>query len=183
MTDFPNIPSLPLFVSTFTRYCSAFEVGTIASTTTSAAFAWATANLGVFYPVVLPWPYPVQRVFWANGTTASLNANFGIYTADLVQLYSTGSTAQTGPGTSVIQYVSPTVPFVLPPGRYYFGFALSNTTAGCAYGAGGRDLTSCRLAGFFQQATQIPMSASLTPAALATGNIQLCGITRKSAGF
>jgi hypothetical protein len=131
-------------------------------------------------PVTLPWPYPVNRVFWANGTTVTSNVDFGIYTPSGTRIYSTGSTAQSG--ASAPQFVTPTTPFILSPGRYLFAVNCDGTTN--------------RLAGFLPTAVAAALSGMLTqavgavtlpnPATFATFSnvgIVLCGITRTPSGF
>lgn len=178
--DFPTLPPLPLFVHTWS-VDNAGEVLWLNQAVAIASITWPVANTAFYVPVALPCPYPVKRVFWINGSTASLNMDFGIYTADGTLIYSTGSTAASG--TSAPQYVTPTE-FLLAPGRYYFGLACSNTTAN----AGGQGNTSqtvgrLRLAGVLQQATALPLPATMTPAAVANSCLPICGVTRTASGF
>lgn len=168
--DFPAPGSFaPSYVPTLSRYGAAMEFGGV-----SVAVIAMVANRAIYTPMWLPWHYPVRRVYWVNGTTASSNMDFGIYTADGERLYSTGSTAQSG--TSVAQYVTPSSPLLLTPGLYYFALACNGTTSR-AFGAGSLTLTLSRTSGILQEDTALPLPAAMTPAAIATGIIPLCGVT------
>lgn len=148
---------------------------------TFASVSWGTANMARYYPFKLPWPYEVKRVFWGNGT-ANGNMDFGIYSIDGERIYSTGSTAQSGAGTSTLQYVTPGTSFTLAAGSYIFGINNDGTTNR------GWGLTtivnSVKMGGVYQQALgAVTLPASATFASAAAGMLALCGITRTSTGF
>lgn len=140
---------------------------------------WPVANLAVFVPMLLPWPYPVRRVFWVNGSTIGSNVDFGIYSADGRRIYSTGSTAQAG--TSTLQFVTPGTEFLLSPGAYFFAWACSGTTNRSYGGANGA--AGLRQSGVLQQSTALPLPATWTPELLAAVAYPLCGITRTLSGI
>jgi hypothetical protein len=137
-----------------------------------ATLTWV-ANQAVYVPITIPFSYPVRRVFWGNGSTASSNVDFGIYRPDGTKVYSTGSVAQSG--ASVPQYVTPTA-FSLPAGDYFFGLCCDGTTSrlfGYAF-----TLNAQRLAGVMQQA--VGAVTLPDPAVFATADQLLyphCGVT------
>ena len=176
--DYPlGIP--PLFINSFCRYTAGLDTGSVANPT--SALTW-TANKAIYIPFYLPWEYPVRRVFWANGTSvASTSMDFGIYNADGTKIYSTGSTGASG--TSVLQYVTPTE-FTLSAGRYYMAYACSTSTAARGgTGASALNLARQQLAGILEQATALPLPATMTPVTLVLVVHPLCGFTRTLTGF
>lgn len=180
MTDFPSDIPLPLFVHTWARW--GVETQRMGAAAALASITWPVANTAFYVPVWLPWTYPVRRVFWINGTSVtSTNMDFGIYSADGERIYSTGSTAASG--TSATQYVDVT-DFTLGPGRYYFALADSSGTAN----RGGQGSTAftvarVRMSGVLQEASALPLPASMTPSAVANSCTPACGITRTASGF
>lgn len=183
MPDFPSTPVTPLFIHTFGEFSAAYDVGVISGLSGSASGTWPVASTAFYIPVWLPWPYPVKRVFWYNGTSVtSVNVDFGIYSADGTLIYSTGSTARSG--SSSAQYVSPT-PFVLPAGRYYFAHSCDSTTAnrGGVTSTSPANVARCALGGLLQEASALPLPATMTPATIANIYIPLVGVTRTDSGF
>ncbi len=184
MTDFPSNEASPPFIHTYSRWMSGAEYKIIGASNVVGAYAWA-ANTAVYMPMCIPWPYPVRRLFWINGSTASSNVDIGIYREDGSKVYSKGSTAQSG--ASVVQYVTPATPFVLPPGRYFLAWNCDGTTAR-AFGiqlasAGGQ--SQAKTLGFLSQAVgAITLPSPATFAAFpATIGAVVAGITRLSSGF
>jgi hypothetical protein len=118
---------------------------------------WGAANQAIYLPFVLPWRYPVRRVFWGNGGLASGNVDVGIYTINGGRIWSNGGVAQAGP-TSV-QYLTPASPLILPSGRYYFAMAMNNN-AGQMMGCNAD--SKVRAVGFYQQASAYPLPAQAT---------------------
>lgn len=150
-----------------------------ASTTT----AWV-ANLAQYIPLQVPFPYPVERVWWINGATiTSTNVDMGIYDAGGVQLFHTGSTAMST--INVCQYATVSPGLILTPNvPYYLAWTCDNTTnrartitaSGTAYVG--------RTIGVLQQASALPLPVTATFAAYtATVDFQVCGITRTTTGF
>lgn len=176
MSDFPSA-QLPLFVSTYSLYSGLQTLARLVSMT-AAAVTW-TANQAVYIPVSLPWPYPVARVFWANGSTVTTtNCDFGIYSPFGTRIYSTGSTTQVG--ASTLQYVTPTTPFTLPAGRYFFAWVCDNTTSR-AFGIL-PNVNLAATAGLLTQATALPLPATATFARFSNIGPVICGITRTAVG-
>lgn len=172
-------PVLPLFVHTYSQWSAMADIRSLVNGT-CASITWVT-DYSVFVPVWLPWDYPVNRVFWVNGTTqTSTNANFGIFHRNGRRIYSTGATAASG--ASIPQFVTPATPFVLPAGEYYFACTWSNTTNRAA-GSVAFTVPFLSACGVLGQAS----NASLAdPATLVTVNQALypyCGVTRTVSGF
>jgi hypothetical protein len=184
--DFPRTGQLPQFIHMYTRYAP-LSWRSLGGATGPAVYTPVTTT-AVYIPIVLPWPYPVNRVWWINGsTTTSTNVDFGIYGNGGGQIYHTGSTAQ---GTaSTVQYVTPATTFILSPGQYYFALAFSGATMtsrgfGTATGAGAM-ATGAIFAGFLNQtsAFALPASATFARYSSASVGIPVCGITRTPSGF
>jgi hypothetical protein len=133
-------------------------------------------------PFYLPWPYPVTHVFWVNGSTITTsNADFGIYNADNVRLYSTGSTAMVG--ASLPQQVAVSAPFILPAGMYYFGWACDKTTSR-ALPFSSASVGQSQMMGLLEEAAAFPLPATMTPVAWTRAWAEIpCGIARFSPGF
>ena len=87
MPDFtqPTSIVLPLSVHSRSRYACAAEKRAINALGTPAAVTWVS-GLAEYIPFSIPWPYPVCRVAWVNGSTiTSTNVDFGIFNVDGVQ--------------------------------------------------------------------------------------------------
>ncbi len=184
MSDFSHTPQealTPHFLTTWTRYSAQWNVWSIVSGYGAATATWGTANQARYVPMYVPWPYRVRRVFWVNGSTASGNMDFGIYNEDGVRLYSTGSTAQSG--ASAPQFVTPSTPFILSPGRYIFAQNCSGTT-NAMWGNVSVTAEQLQWCGIFQQAvgaTALPATATF--AASTVAGIGMCGVTWTTTGF
>lgn len=181
MTDFPQVNTLPQFVHPWTLYGPGPDMRLEAASANPVAFTWV-ANSAVYVPMTIPWPYPVNRVFWVNGSTvASANCDFGIYTTSGKKIYSTGSTVQSG--ASVPQFVTPATPFILDPGNYFFAWACDSTTSH-AFAVAITTAAQASMIGIYSQASAMPLPASATFAALGTSlGVPLIGITRTPTGF
>lgn len=180
--DFPGQGYPPPFLSTYSEWSCFQELkGATGASITAASTTWTTANQARYYPIHIPWRYPVRRVFWVNGsTTTSTNNDFGIYTSDLTRIYSTGSTAQSG--ASVPQFVTPTA-FWLPAGDYFFGMNIDSASTNRCFGAAST-ADNQRAAGIFQQAVgAVTLPATATPAVASVVGVNLCGITWTASGF
>lgn len=141
---------------------------------------WPLANMAVFIPLLLPFDYPVARMFWVNGGgTAGGNIDVGLYTPAGARIYSSGSTAQSGsvPG---VQYVPANV--LLGAGLYYLAMAMDNVSTNRAYGSS-ISVTLARPAGLLQMASAFPLPASATFATVANPFYPVMGITRTASGF
>ncbi len=185
MADFPNTNNpdtcLPLFISTSSFLANGLSLSSIGSVAASASTLWTTANSAVYIPLYLPFPYPVNRVFWQNGSAAGGNWDFGIYTIGGARLFSTGSTA--GSGNSAPQFVTPGTPFILAPGRYFIALNHSATTANHSFGFT-VTTSQARLCGIYSQAVgAIALPQPATFATATTTHVPVCGITRTTTGF
>lgn len=142
--------------------------------------AWPTADTALFFPLALPWPYLVSRMFWGNGSTVNNNKDIGIYSVGGAKIWSAGSTGESG--ASVLQYVSVSVPFILPPGQYYLALACGATTNHIWQVAMSlAEMT--RAAGMLQMANALPLPDVATFAECTAVIAPLCGITRTASGF
>lgn len=183
MGDFPSPGATvtPLFIHTVGRYMCGFESRHMASSGEPAVRTWI-ANLVVYMPFSLPFPYPVQRLFWLNGSTVTTtNVDCGIYSPGGQKLLSSGSTAMGS--ASVLQYVALGTPFLLSPGQYYIAWTCDNTTARGQAVSGTAD--AGRMLGMLQETTGgFGLPATMTPIAWANAwGPSFCGITRTSSGF
>lgn len=185
MSDFPGQAQPPPFLHTYSKYSMMPEYkGVTGASVTAASTTWSTANQARYYPISIPFWYPVRRVFWVNGsTTTSTNNDFGIYTADTSprNIYSTGSTAQSG--ASVPQFVTPGTTFWLPPGDYYFGMNISSASTNRCFGTAAT-ADNQRFAGILQEAVgAVTLPDPATPVAATIVGTNLCGVTWTASGY
>jgi len=179
--DFPQTTIAPLFVNSLSRYSAGIEV-TVPFAPAMNSLTWPTANKAIYIPFALEFSYPVRRVFWLNGSSVtSTNFDFGIYSQSGTKLYSSGSTAAAG--ASVLQFVTPTA-FLLSPGIYYMALSCSSITSN----RGTSGLTSLtaprnRMAGLLEEASALPLPATMTPVACTFTIYPLMGITQTASGF
>lgn len=179
--DFPAHQT-PLHIHPWTMYSIGAELRQISGNTSiPVSSTWHAANEAIYIPVRIPFPYPVRRMFWGNGSTAAGNVDVGIYSPGKGRIFSSGSTAQSG--TSNIQYVTLGTDILLAAGTYYIALAASATTNavwGFSYGG-----TSTRLTGIQRQSTALPLPNPGAPTATPVGNlvVPLFGITRTTTGF
>lgn len=179
MADFPAQQSLvtPLFVNSISRYAAGWEQRAHLGSVGPVATTWV-ANLIAYIPFALPFPYPVKRVWWMNGSTASSNVDMGIFSGSGAQLFSTGSTAQSG--ASVLQYVAADI--LLTPGTYYIAWSNSGTTNRAQTVAS--TATQGRLIGLLEQASTFPLPAAMTGVSWTRAfGAPFCGLTRTASGF
>lgn len=185
MPDFPISPSpaTPLHISCLSRFSGSWDLHITSNSGTLAARDWI-ANLVSYTPFVLPFPYPLKRFFWINGSTiTSTNVDCGIYTVGGAKLASTGSVAMSGANS--VQYAAPTATMLLAPGMYYIAWTCDNTTARANAQALSSAATQGGLAGLLQETTGgFGLPATMTPVAWAqTISGATCGITRTTSGF
>jgi hypothetical protein len=140
-----------------------------------ASAAWISANRALYFPLVLPFAYPVKRAWWSNGGTANGTVDLGIFSADGKKLYSTGATTQSG--TSAIQYAA--VDWLIQPGEYYLALSLSSGT-GTIQRSTNITAVALRLTGILREDSAHPLPATMTPAAMASAYVPLFGLTRMS---
>jgi hypothetical protein len=174
---------LPLHFSTLhPPALSAFQTSN-GQNFSSAVRTWV-ANLVQYNPVTVPFDYPVQRVFWANGsTTTTTNVQFGIYTADGTLIYATASTTM---GTaSSLQYVTPSSSFVLSPGRYYFAWTCDNTTSR-GFTLSQSTVAQNNMLGLLEETTGafgLPTTMAGAIRFTRAWGPYVCGVTRTTTGF
>lgn len=166
---------LPLHISTASTYASTKE-----AYPSGVGVFNPTKEQVVYIPFAIPWPYPVHRLLWGNGSTAVGEIEVGIYSADGVRLVTSAKTAMSG--ILQLQYASIT-PIILAPGRYYFAYDfVSGTVTSRGYGLSVVALGG-RQAGVAVQAGQTSLPATATFAESALVNLQLIGMTRTASGF
>jgi hypothetical protein len=170
----------PEFVSLISRWGLAGELRSGHTAITAGSTAWPTANKALYLPLWLPWPYPVARMWWVNGSAAGGNWDIGLFTINGRQLYAAGSTV--GSGNSLPQFVSPSSVLLLSPGRYFIGIAHSATTANQMWGASSLGANRLRQYGCLEQASALPLPSSMTGVAITATVVPLCGITRTASG-
>lgn len=182
MPDFPSQSSpTPLLINSQSKFCAGWMVSTVAGSLDPAATTWV-AKLVQYIPFAIPFPYPLKRFFWLNGSVnTTSNVDMGIYTRGGQKLASTGSTVM---GTvSAIQYAVPTATMILTPGIYYLAWTCDNTTtrANCVGGAA----LAGEMYGLVQETTgSFGLPATMTPVVWAQAfGVQFCGITRTASGF
>lgn len=181
MADFPTIQEqqTPLFIYPWTEWCVGLELRQLNGTAVPASFTW-TANQAVYIPFAIPWPYPVRRVFWYNGTAVVSNVDFGIYTEGGARIYSQGSTAQSG--ASAIQYATVSTPFILQPGKYYMAYNCSGTTN--VVFAVSQNAAQGKILGLLTQAVgAVALPNPATFATYAGVGFPVIGFTRTASGF
>lgn len=168
----------PQFVHTRSRWAGTYDAHQLTALSEGIGGVTWPANLGIYVPFMLPWPFPVRQVYWINGGTVTASTvDVGIYTPDGVRLYSTGATAQAG--LNAPQSVSG-VSLLLPPGPYLLGLAAS----GGASRIGGSSVLAVdmmRHAGLLQEAVSaatLPAVASFT--AITNALMPMFGITRSA---
>lgn len=178
--DFPGLQQTPHIITSYQPVMSGLARSAQAFTN-PASMAWGGANTAAFIPFHLPFPYPVSRVFWCNGSAIVSNIEVGIYTSGGAKLWSSGSVAQAG--ASNLQFVTVTPTLLLSPGSYYIALTCSGTT-NAILGSVGVTAIAGRFVGLYQQAVApgaLPLS--WTPAQWAMIGYPLVGITRTSTGL
>jgi hypothetical protein len=181
MADFPqpNVDAPP-FLHTWSRYSCLRELKVVTGAAVVAVGTVdPTADNIHYMPMSIPFPYLCRRAFWVNGTTAAGSRDFGIFARDGRQIYSTGSTLDSG--TSAPQFVSIATPFILYPGDYYFAWLTSSAT-NSAFGAVST-IPLERMVGIKGQAKAIPLPTSATFATPAVAGVELCGVSWTPSGF
>lgn len=183
MSDFPQPQILPLHIHTISsQFSGGAEAQYLVGTANFTTYNWPAQNRAIFIPMTLPWPYPVQRVFWCNGSTATGNMCFAIYSPAGRRIYTSGSVAQSG--ATQLQYAAVATPFLLSPGTYYFALANdSATTTNRIFGASTVATPEGRLAGMVQQNSAFPLPETATFEAWSSTGAPLYGVTRTASGF
>jgi hypothetical protein len=172
--DFPQQGvAMPTYISSLSGNAAPADGwGNIAN---AVQLTWV-ANLAIYIPFYLMAPYPIRRVFWANGSSAvAANCDFGIYSFSGDLVYSSGSTARSG--SSVLQYVTVSPELWLPSGRYYMAYANDTNNPSTAFGDN-TTATRQRTMGVLQQATAFPLPGTMTPAVIANALFPIFGFTQ-----
>lgn len=166
----------PLFVHTAYKQLKAADYisGATLSTTSSGA---PGASVICYVPMVIPWVYPIRRLFLWNGLTAAGNVDVGLYSKDGVKLISSGSYVQVG--TSVPQFSS--VSYLLPAGAYYLAAVMSSTGTWTRTTPSSGS-TVMRQIGLLAESA-FPLPAVMTPTATAISTMPLIGFTLTESGF
>lgn len=170
---------VPLFISAWSAYYTGTNPAvSYALSPSIASAAWPAANRAFACPLYLDFDYPMQRMWWVNGSTAAGNVDIGIYDARNNLLLSSGATAQAG--TSAFQYV--TKQALLRRGAYWLALSLSSTS-GTLQRSNTLSTAVLRLSGYAQMASAHPLPATLVPAAMASTFFPCFGITTSPSGF
>lgn len=146
--------------------------------TAPASAVWPTANKAFYYPVIIPAPIVVQRMWVATGATGGTNnRSLGIYTEAGVQI---AVTANTLAGTAnQVQFIT-IGPLTLGPGAYYLGISQNGTSAAVFRNAASIGATSVTT-GIVEQVTAYPLPATATFADLSAGFLPIFGICTTAA--
>lgn len=169
--------TLPPMVSVFNYWLG--WVDESVSSAPPASATYETANLAVYYPLFLPVPCVVRRVWWANGATVAGGATIevGVYASSD---YGPGAKLVSG---SAVQGDATSVQFVdvtdtsLPVGVYWIAISSSSATNTTIMRAtiGGAPIDAGMR---YQEASASPLPATATPVEstpTGTSNIYLCG--------
>jgi hypothetical protein len=176
MTDFPSAVPTPSHIHSWTSFFANGAVGTIgASGGIAGAVAWPAANLALYQPFSLPFPYSIKRLMIGRGTGGLGNWSLGIYDKEGASIYLSGGFAASG-GTTQIQYHTVTTPFTLDPGEYFFGVS-SDTTASKGLGEN-LGATRTPLFGAYEEAAAYPLPSTATFTVSTQSLWQWCGFAR-----
>jgi hypothetical protein len=182
VTDFPQQQGLPVTVTTYGRYgvgAGYYRFGAGGSAQCASFAVGATGNVATYCPLWLPFRYPAQNFFYANGTTANGTIDIGLYSQDGARIWSSGPTTQTG--TSTLQFFAKDI--VIDPGCYYLAVGWSSSTA-TGWGQALPTATRLRYLGLLQQtgltSGTLPSPATFAAYAQAVHAIPLIGFTWQS---
>lgn len=123
-----------------------------------SSFAWPSANLAIYTPVIVRSVVVVKKLWYANNSTATGNYDIGLYDAAGTALLRKGSTAKTtSASTEIVWDCTDTT---ITPGIYYLALACSNNTD-TFFGA---IPTAPLLAasGYLTEASALPLPATAT---------------------
>lgn len=169
----------PPSISTWSKYSVVSDYAHQGgSRLTMAPRTW-TANVAIYAPFWLPWPYTVKRMWWQNGSSAGNHADVGIYTWEGCRIVSCGPTLMSG--NSAPQYVACDV--LLSPGWYYMAFMHNSGTINRCYGNNGVNIIRGRQVGLRQETTSGFLPSTATLGVYSFGQLEHHGITRLTTGF
>lgn len=136
---------------------------------------YPAADLAIYVPFALDYPFIVRRLWWFNGSSLTGNVDCGVYAASGEKLLSSGSTAQSG--TTSIQTATVS-DYKLDPGSYYL--ALAGSATGTRFTRLAYAQTSLRFVGVLQQSSALPLPATMSPAAIGQGYLPIFGISSRT---
>jgi hypothetical protein len=88
------------------------------------------ANTVYYQGITIPFDYNARSLLWANGNASTTrDVCFGLYSNDGVLIYDSGVVGFTSPATGQKHSITPTSPWFVPAGTYYFAFQTSSTAA------------------------------------------------------
>lgn len=154
------------------------EIGSLTIASNTAAAAWPSANLAIFVPVRIGYPFTAVKMFWLNGATVGTNSvDVGIYDSQGNQLVHSGSTATSGAtGIQTVSITSTT----LEMGLYYMAMAVNGTTDTSLRGGTGGIATPWALMGAYQMATAFALPSTATFAQMAQTTMPIIGMSSSS---
>jgi hypothetical protein len=85
--------------------------------------AWPLANLAIYVPITIVYPFLARQAFVISGTTSGNNVDVGIYNAALARVVSSGGFARVAGGVAYSNITDT----LLPPGDYYLALAHNST--------------------------------------------------------
>lgn len=176
MTDWPE-PALatPTHIQMFSRFAGGNLNRAVPALGGPNAQNW-TANTIIYVPFALPFPYPLNRVFWMNGSTiTTTNVDCGVYTEKGTKLAACGSTAMTL--ASSLQNAAVTVPTLLNAGSYYWAWMCDQASLRAASVL--VPTADGQLMGLLVEARgALGLPATMTPIAYNGVGLEFGGITR-----
>lgn len=121
-------------------------------TITVGTVAWPAANRALFIPFSLSKTRTLNVAFIVVGANGSAAANFdiGLYDVNGIQLYHSGSVAQSTTANAV-QVLSSTVATILDPGRYYMALNCDTSATTAEVQSNGMNSESLKSGGMLQQ--------------------------------
>jgi len=127
MTDFPSREPTPAAITSFSTYFAGGALIPAGALTGPALTSWPAANLALYYPFSLPFPYPVRRLMISSGIAGG-NWSLGIYDEKGAAIYLSGSISSTASQTAVQYHTVSTATLLEPGPLYYFGCAQDGTS-------------------------------------------------------
>lgn len=173
-------PEMPL-ISIWSPHACRDELSGLGATAAPTSGAYTGANVVSAFPFQVGVPFPVRKVWWLNGTTASTNsADVAVYSADGATRIAAGGGA-TIAGANAVQEIDVATDVLLPPGSYWCTYCQDGTTATplqLNVSLGG---TTQRLLGLAQMAGgAVPLGTSFTPAVATFTSIPIFGIASRT---
>jgi hypothetical protein len=168
-----------LFVGTISRCAMIRDLGSTRMLSLTPDTNVPGANNAFYIPILIPWPYPMKRIWIYNGTAISGNVDLGLYSRQGSKVVSTGSFAHAG--ASAMQYRS--LSYLISPGSYFLAFSCDNGTSNFqrfSLSSGG---ISAREIGMLTQTSAFPLPAVMTPVNYSGFSYFHMGLTLTESGF